>query len=81
MGYVKVPGSEPGQEGPEVHEMELEDHVRVELPAGSHITLGYFDEGFRDLYAQYVLVMLRERLHRLRASVWRCAAISGSTHW
>jgi hypothetical protein len=40
LGFVKVPASEEGQEGPEVHEMELEDHVRVELPANSHITLG-----------------------------------------
>jgi len=59
LGFVKVQAGEEGQEGPEVHEMELEDHVRIELPANSHITLGYFDEGFRDLYAQFVLAMLR----------------------
>jgi hypothetical protein len=81
LAFVKVPAAEAGQADPEVHEMELEDHLCVELPPDSHITRGYFDEWFRDAYAQYVLAVLQGTDAPKRGIAWRCAAISGLTLW
>ena len=58
-GHVPVPSELSTRCEDYVPNMDIEDHIRVEMQPDTFVVLGYFDHMFGELYAQQIKVMLQ----------------------